>query len=133
MGAVDPGFAGRLGEHAEDLLDGARLPGGEAGRHQFGAVGVGQQGVAQGTADDLDALAPAGRRRIRARRCQHLIGDRAEQLLLVGEVPIERARRHVEFAGEPAHGQVGDPVAVQDRRRLGHHVAFVQLHAFSLA
>jgi hypothetical protein len=60
------------------------------------------------------------------------VGHRAEQFLLVGEVPVQRAGGHVEFAGEPAHGQIRDPVVVQDRGRLGHHIAFVQLHAASL-
>jgi hypothetical protein len=59
---------------------------------------------------------------------QNPVGHRAEQGLLVGEVPIQRPRADVEFASEPPHGQVGDAVRVEERGRCVDHVGFVQLH-----
>ena len=63
---------------------------------------------------------------------QDPVGDRAEQLLFVGEMPVQRAGGDVELAGQPPHRQVGDPVAVEQRRRRVDHVAFVELHARTL-
>ena len=74
-----------------------------------------------------DSSASRSRRRCRAMRfCQSPggvvdrledpVGDGAEQLLLVGEMPVQRAGGDVELAGQPAHGQVGDPVVVQESR-----------------
>ena len=57
-----------------------------------------------------------------------LVGDGGEQRLLVGEVVVERARSDPELGAEAAHGEVREPVAVQDGERLLDHVAAVVAH-----
>ena len=85
-----------------------------------------QQGIPQAAADPRDAVTPVARRI--ANGLEDAVGDRAEKLLLVGEMPVQGAGGDVQLAAQPAHRQVGDPVVVQDRRRRLDHVAFVQLH-----
>ena len=85
-----------------------------------------QQGVSQPATDPDDAVSPiAGHV---TDRLEYAVGDRAEELLLVGEMPVQGAGGDIELAAQPAHRQVGDAVVVQDRRRRLDHVAFVQLH-----
>ena len=117
---------GGVGEVGDDPRHRLRLACGEAGRHQLGAVGVRQQGVAQAAADPGDPFPPVAWHI--ADGLEDPVGDRTEKLLLVGEMPVQRAGGDIELAAEPAHRQVGDPVVVQDRRRRLDHVAFVQLH-----
>ena len=82
-------------------------------------------------ADRGDAVVPAGRA-TSSTRLEDPVGDGAEQLLLVGEVPVQRAGGDVELAGQPAHRQVGDAVGVEQLGRRVDHVASVQLHPGSL-
>lgn len=54
------------------------------------------------------------------------IGELGEQLLLVREVPIERAGLHIESGGDTPHGQICEPHLVEQRERApGHAVAVV--------
>ena len=76
-----------------------RLSGGEARRDQLGAVGVREQRVAQSSAYPRDAVAPAAGHVVD--RFQDPVGDGAEQLLFVGEMPVQRAGGDVELAGQP--------------------------------
>ena len=85
-----------------------------------------QQGIAQAAAEPGDSVPPiAGHL---ADGLQDAVGDCAEKLLLVGEMPVQGTGGDVQLASQPAHRQIGDPVGVQDRRRRLDHVAFVQLH-----
>lgn len=80
----------------------------------------------------MDPSAPAGIAAIDAHGPQDVVGHRTQQLLFVGEVPVQGAGADVEFAREAPHGQVGDAVVVEDRRRRIHHVGFVELHTVTL-
>jgi hypothetical protein len=102
----------------------------EAGGDELGAVGVRQQGVPQPTADTRDPLLPiAGRL---ADGFEYPVGDRAEKLLLVREMPVQGTGGDIELTAQPAHRQIGESVVVEDRRRRIHHIAFVQLHTATI-
>ncbi|MDF2582708.1 MAG: hypothetical protein K0R33_1351 [Mycobacterium sp.] len=130
IGFGDAGIAGRSRQPPDEIGHRPGLPGGETRRYQFGAVGVGQQRVAQGTAGVRDPVLPVAGGI--AERLENPVGHRPQQLLLVGEMPVQGARTDAEFARQPAHGQIGDPEVVQDRRGGVDEVTFVQLHGGSL-
>jgi hypothetical protein len=59
---------------------------------------------------------------------QHLVGHRGQQRLLVREVPVEGAGLDTEVGGQAPHGEVGQPVPVEDLERVLDDVGSVMAH-----
>lgn len=59
---------------------------------------------------------------------QDAVADGAEQRLLIGEVPVQRAGLHMQGTREPPHGQIGESVLIEDGDGPVDHVRAVQLH-----
>ena len=60
---------------------------------------------------------------------EHDVDHGVQQLLLARHVVVERHRARAELAGQPAHAQPVDPLAVGEPDRLEHHPLLAQPRA----
>ena len=123
---VEPGVVERSGDRLPRLR--SPEPEGVHGRDDVRAVAVGEHRVAQLGADLGDPVVPGGGDPRTASAHEHLVGDAGQQHLLARDVVVERARLDPQLGTEPAHGQVGQPVAVEDVERPVDHVRAVVAH-----
>lgn len=56
------------------------------------------------------------------------VGDRAQQRLLVGEVPVQRTGLDVQGGGQTPHGEVRQTVLVENGDGPVDHVRAMELH-----
>jgi hypothetical protein len=52
----------------------------------------------------------------------NLVGNQGQERLLVGHMPIERARLHIKQTGEPAHRKIGKTKLVKDAQSSLDHI-----------
>ena len=60
-------------------------------------------------------------------RTEDPVADAAEELLLIGEMPVQGTRGDVQVPGEPTHRQVAEAVFVEDLERRGEDTFPVQM------
>jgi hypothetical protein len=86
--------------------------GGGAGQDQRDGLGMGVHCVAQGHHDSFDLAHRVGGTRCGVDAGHDRVGDHVLQGGPVGDVVVQRHRGDSEFAAQRAHGQRGEPVAV---------------------
>ena len=59
---------------------------------------------------------------------EDVVGERGEQRLLVGKVPVQRVGADTDFSCQPAHREVGEAVVGQDAARGAQDVGAVVAH-----
>ena len=80
----------------------------------------------------LDLLTPALGIRLGHRQVgDDAVEDELEELLLVLDVPIDRAGADAELVGEPPHGEAGRAVSVEEAQRSLDDDVTAELDAFA--
>ncbi|SFM86644.1 Alpha/beta hydrolase family protein [Pseudonocardia ammonioxydans] len=115
------GGEARASGHREQRVrgrDGVRTGVGQPPEQPDGP-GVCQQHRAQPVCTGREVVAPVRCRRPGAAVAHEVAQDGVEgefeQLVPAGDVPVQRADRHTELRGDPAHGDALQPVGVQQR------------------